>query len=148
MKIRDLNPAVDKKILILLAGLAWSAVGTLLLTYSVKWLTEYSGSVTYFIVLGIVGGLLVHYFGFSRLAEKNLKRLLPLKDKRCLFSFISWKSYLIIPLMMAMGISLRHSAVPKEYLSVVYTSIGLGLLISGLNYFRHLITPFTTTTNN
>jgi len=35
-----------------------------------------------------------------------------------------------------MGIFLRHSPIPKPYLSVIYSGIGLGLFLSGIWYFR------------
>ena len=53
---------------------------------------------------------------------------------------MTWKSYLIVPVMVSMGIFLRHSPVPKEYLSIIYTGIGLGLFLSGTHYFRFFIT--------
>jgi len=71
--------------------------------------------------------------------DKNLNRLLPMNGKKCLFSFITWKSYITIIIMVALGISLRHSRIPKQYLSVIYNGIGLGLFLSGIRYIRYFI---------
>jgi len=57
-------------------------------------------------------------------------------DKKCVFSFISWKSYLIIAIMIAMGAILRRSAIPKQYLAVLYIGIGLALILSSVRYMR------------
>jgi len=38
--------------------------------------------------------------------------------------------------MVSMGIALRHSSLPKQYLSILYNGIGLGLFLSGIRYFR------------
>jgi hypothetical protein len=73
-----------------------------------------------------------------KLAKKNLERLLPLTEKKCIFSFMTWKSYLIVPVMVSMGIFLRHSSMPREYLSLIYSGIGLGLFLSGIRYFIYI----------
>ena len=57
-------------------------------------------------------------------------------DKKCVFSFISWKSYLIIAVMIAVGTILRHSAIPKQYLAILYIGIGLALILSSVRYMR------------
>ena len=135
--IRKFRPAVDKKILVLMAGLMWCGVGIMLLSYSVSWLSSFSGkSMLIFGSAGFLAALPIHHFGFLRLADKNLSRLLPMTEKKCFFSFMTWKSYLIVPLMVSMGIFLRNSPLPKEYLSVIYSGIGLGLFLSGIRYFR------------
>ena len=132
-----LRPAVDKATLVLLAGLMWCGVGVMLLSYSVYWILPLPiiAKLT-FGLAGILIALPIYYFGFLKLANRNLNRLLPLTEKKCLFSFMTWKSYLIVPVMVSMGIFLRHSPLPKPYLSVIYSGIGLGLFLSGIWYFR------------
>jgi hypothetical protein len=49
---------------------------------------------------------------------------------------MSGKSYLIVIIMISMGIALRHSSIPKRYLSILYNGIGLALFLSGIRYFR------------
>lgn len=137
MKLKSLNPAVDKKVLLFVAGAAWCSVGILLVSYAIVWLGAYSGNTIIFYAAGFIIAMPVHHFGFLRLADKNIQRLLPLKEKRCIFSFVTWKSYLIIIIMMTMGIMLRHSSVPKEYLAVLYSAIGLALFLSGIRYMRN-----------
>ena len=79
---------------------------------------------------------LSHHFGFLRVVDKNLARILPMEGKRCLFSFMSWKSYLVVALMASMGMLLRHSPIPKHLLSVVYLAIGLALVLSSMRYLK------------
>ena len=45
-----LNPAVDKKFLILLAGAVWCGVGIMLILFAVSWLTDYQGKRKVFIL--------------------------------------------------------------------------------------------------
>ncbi len=112
----------------------------MLLLLAVSWLLETAKTDWYvFAGCGVVLALLVHHFGFLRIVEKNLERILPGDEKRCIFSFMPWKSYLLIPIMIAMGIILRHSAVPKEYLAILYTGMGLALILSSVRYVRVLL---------
>jgi hypothetical protein len=78
----------------------------------------------------------IHHFGFIKIATKNINRILALREKTSPFAFMTWKSYLIVLVMVSMGIALRHSAISKKYLSVLYNGIGLALFLSGIRYFR------------
>lgn len=137
MNIRKFTPAVDKRILVLLAGIMWCGVSVMLVRYAVSWLSPLrSGQKIMYYAIGYLIAIPIHIFGFSRIAEKNLNRLMPIKAKRCVFAFMSWKSYIIVLVMVSMGISLRHSSLPKQYLSIVYNGIGLALFLSGLKYLK------------
>ena len=89
---------------------------------------------------GFLLALLIHHFGFLRIVDKNLGRILPMEGRRCVFSFMPWKSYLLIACMIIMGIGLRHSPIPKAYLSVLYIGIGTALILSSIRYLRVLLT--------
>jgi hypothetical protein len=137
MDIKKFTPAVDKRILVLLAGIMWCGVGIMLVSFAFSWLLPYSGRIkAIYFTAGFLAAMPIHHFGFLKIADKNLNRLLPLTEKRCLFSFITWRSYGIILIMVSMGIALRHSSIPKTYLSVLYNGIGLALFLSGIRYFR------------
>ena len=140
MEIRKFTPSVDKRILVLLAGSMWCGVGIMLIHFAVSWLSLFGiRDVAIFYAAGFLAAMPIHHFGFLRIADKNLNRLLPLENKRCIFSFMTWKSYLIVLVMVSMGIALRHSAIPKRYLSVLYNGIGLALFLSGIRYFRFFL---------
>ena len=145
MNLRKFTPSVNKSVLVLLAGIMWCAVGILLLSYSVSWLKPLSfRHRELFFAAGALAAIPIHHFGFSRIAGKNLDRLLPLAEKRCVFSFMTWRSYIIVMIMITMGIALRHSAIPKPWLSVLYTAIGLALFLSGIKYIRFLFRLLAT----
>lgn len=131
------NPAVASLWLIALAGTTWGFVGLLLCQYSYGWLSPLQPDhAALFALAGIAIAAVVYRFGMSRIAQKNLKRLQAIEGKKCIFGFLSWKSYLNIALMVTLGVTLRHSAVPKDYLSLVYTSMGGGLLMGSVHYFK------------
>ena len=85
---------------------------------------------------GVAAAVVTSHFGFFKVVDKNLGRISRMQGKRCAFSFMSWKSYLLVPVMIAMGVALRHSPIPKPYLAVLYLGIGGGLMLSSIRYFR------------
>jgi len=136
-KINIYKPAVTKNVLLFLAGIIWVCVGTMLLFLAFSWLAKVANINIYlFGGAGVVLALLAHHFGFLKIVNKNLERILPMDEKKCLFSFMPWKSYLIIVVMMTMGAILRHSMIPKQYLAILYTAIGLALILSSVRYMR------------
>ncbi len=138
LKLQRLKPSVGKEILVLLSGVLWILVGLMLLNYARQWLMAQGGGAAVVLALSGFGcSLIIHHFGFLRVVDKNLGRILPMEGKRCLFAFQSWKSYLIVVVMIAMGIGLRHSPIPKPYLSVLYIGIGMALILSSFRYLRY-----------
>jgi len=134
-------PLVTRNFLILLAGYTWVCVGTMLIYRAYSWLSAaaevnlllYAGS-------GVFIALLIHHFGFLKIVNKNLKRIHDLQEKALVTSFLQKKSYLLILVMIAMGILLRSSGLPKHYLAVLYIGIGSALIMSSFRYFRVSIT--------
>jgi hypothetical protein len=131
------KPAVTNTFLLFLAGIVWECVGIMLLFLAFSWLLTASNIDIYlYSGAGILLALLVHHLGFLKIVDKNSKRILQMNGKRCLFSFIPWKSYLIIVAMVTMGVLLRHSMIPKKDLAILYIGIGLALILSSVRYIR------------
>jgi hypothetical protein len=136
-----LKPAAKKFWLQLLAGLMWSSVGLMLFFIARRWLVEVELSTE---VLLLIAGLLlaaaIYYWGFSKLAGKNIHRIEMLPNQKpCLFAFQAWTSYPLVAVMIAMGIYLRvYSSFPHALLAITYIGIGGGLFGSSLRYYAHL----------
>jgi hypothetical protein len=140
VEIKKYKPAVTKEVLLFLGGALWFSVGCLLLAFAVFWLLAAgTGQRMVCGATGILIALFVYHFGLLNVVDKNLARLPPGDEKKCLFSFMPWKSYLIIPVMITLGILLRHSAIPKPYLAILYIGMGLALLLSSLRYLRYFL---------
>jgi hypothetical protein len=134
--LRRYNPALPKKWLLILAGGMWSGVGLMLFGYAFTWLTHPLSTITLLLgLLGVIISISANHFQFSKLAKKNIERILALNDRACVFSFQAWTGYLIIAVMITAGILLKSSAVPKPYLAVVYVAIGGALLQASANYY-------------
>jgi hypothetical protein len=138
---RKFNPAVKPFWLYLLAGLMWSAVGLMLCSMAYRWLTGLQAHWLALVVglLGVVFAIAAYRFGFSHLAIKNIQRLETFLERTCVFAFITWKSYLLIVGMMSLGLALRSSLLPREYLALVYTTIGGALFLSSFHYYGSLL---------
>ena len=133
----ELKGRVDKSVLVLMAGLMWCGVGVLLVSYAITWLSVCTAREQFLLYpVGFLAAMPIHHFGFLKIADKNLNRILSLTEKTSPFSFMTWKSYVIVVIMVSMGITLRHSSIPKMYLSILYNGIGLALFLSGIRYFR------------
>jgi hypothetical protein len=131
------KPGVKRHFLLAMAGGMWLGVGILLLTFSYTWLHPLPPGLTaLFGGVGIAAALAISRFGFLKIVDKNVKRILPMEGKRCAFAFMSWKSYLLVAVMVTLGITIRRSSFPKPYLSILYTGIGLALILSSVRYWR------------
>ena len=139
-EIEKWKPGVPKSALLLIAGAMWILVGIMLNGLAYSWLrTERWDHAFLPLIIGFVCSLVIHHFGFLRIVDRNLDRILPMEGRRCVFSFMPWKSYILIPIMIVMGVLLRHSPIPKWYLAVLYTGIGTALILSSIRYLRYLI---------
>ena len=142
---RNLNkerwkPAVPKNGLLFMAGMIWLTIGGLMNSLAYFWLKhENTTPVVLITTTGFVVALLIHHFGFLRIVDRNLGRILSLEGRRCLFAFMPWKSYLLVMVMILGGIVLRHSTLPRSYLAFLYIAIGTSLMLSSVRYLRYLI---------
>ncbi len=136
------TPAVKKIWLHLIAGMMWSGVGMMLMVFAVTWLEDIHSLV---ILLLVFAGLLlaagIYFFGFSKLASRNIQRIIAIpRERACLFAFQKWSSYPLVLVMVAMGIYLRHySSFPKPTLSILYIGLGASLFTSSFQYYSQVI---------
>ena len=140
-------PVVSKSWLHLVAGLLWTIAGILLLNFAFGWLRP-SGlpRALPFALAGVVLALAIYFFGFSKLAGKNVRRIEQIGGKKTgLFAFQTWTSYPLVVFMIVLGITLRHYApIPKPLLGILYIGIGGALVLSSLRYYGHLWNGRTT----
>jgi hypothetical protein len=136
------TPATKKIWLYLTAGIMWSGVGILLTVFAVTWFgLLHSWTVLLFISAGLLLAAAIYFFGFSKLASNNVRRIIAIpKDRVCLFAFQKWTSYPLVLVMVAMGIYLRrYSPIPKPDLAILYLGLGASLFASSLQYYSQVI---------
>ena len=133
------KPGVPKSVLLLIAGILWISIGIMLDGIAYSWLINQSLTPALLVsIIGFIFALVIHHFGFLRIVDRNLDRILPMEGKRCVFSFMPWKSYILIVVMVVVGFVFRHSPIPKLYLAVLYIGIGTALILSSVRYLRYL----------
>ncbi len=136
MTLKSLKPAVTKPWLVAIAGLMWTGVGVMLCRLAYHWFVVTNTGVAAILgSLGAVMALAAYHFGFSKMAQRNIKRLSLLTDRTCVFAFQTWKGYLIIGFMIILGAILRGSQIPKPYLAILYTTIGGAIFLSSFHYY-------------
>jgi hypothetical protein len=136
--IEHLKPGAPKPLLHALSGIVWSGVGVMLMRWTWVWLRplavmqalSYAG-------MGICLAFAINLF-FGRMATKNIDRIGALPRHPCLFAFQAWTSYPLVVFMVALGLTLRASPIPKPWLAVLYAGIGGGLFLASLRYFMYL----------
>ena len=133
--------AAPKSWLYATAGLMWSGVGVFLCRLTVEWLTPVkSESRIWLISGGVVLAISIYIFGFSRFADKNIRRIAAIpKKKVCIFAFQQWSSYPLVVFMISLGIFLRkYSPIPKPWMAVMYIGIGGSLFLASFHYYKNI----------
>jgi len=136
MTLKSLRPAVSRSWLIAIAGLMWTWVGVMLCGLAYHWFVAINTGVA--VILGSLGAVMAfaaYHFGFSKIVQRNIKRLCLLTERTCVFAFQTWKGYLIIGFMIILGAILRSSPIPKPYLAIIYTTIGGAIFLSSFHYY-------------
>lgn len=135
-----LTPSVQRYWLWLFSGMMWSVVGIVLCVVAAHWLSDTIWPESIFAsIIGFMLGICIYRFGFSRIAKKNINRILQLPNRVCLFAFQAWRSYALILVMMMLGFTLRHSAMPRVILSIIYLTIGTALAFSSTLYYQEFL---------
>lgn len=135
------TPVARRKVLVLLAGILWSAVGIGMTSVAMKWMLVSEENILPYAFIGVFVGFLAYRFGFQKLALINLQRIFTQtlgKNKVCLFAFQNRRSYFIMLSMMFLGFTMRHLPISKIYLAPMYMTIGLGLFLASLHYYFRL----------
>ena len=134
-------PKVNKKILILTAGVMLSVVGIMLFSKAIR-LRSVVSSDTFpkLVILGVILGLIKMYFVFRKIIKKNIDRINKYdKKKVCFFAFQKWQSYVLIIVMIGLGIFMsKASFIPREVLLTVDATVGTALFTVSYYYYRNL----------
>ena len=140
--LSTLNPAVPRRWLFAIAGVLWAGVAILLCTRAMIWLRELAfGTELSLDVLAVILAFAGYTSVFYKIVQKNIVRIGTLPDRVCAFAFAAWRGYIMMGCMVALGLTLRNSSIPKYYLSVPYAAMGGMLLIGSTRFFRQFLLP-------
>ena len=137
MRIDTFTPRVPRTYLLLIAALVWTFAGGMLLFRGYSTLLAYPNLFGVKILGCGIGGLLFFKLLFFKISGKHVLRIQSLSiDNPCLFSFFNLRSYLMMTIMITSGITLRKTgAISPEYLSLVYITMGIPLLMSSFRFY-------------
>ncbi len=133
------KPAAGVRAHLVAAAGLWTMVGLGLAAAGLAW--SFGTPLPWSLLLaaaGIGAGLVKGRYVIRRLAERNASRIIARGDGHCLGGFLSAKTWLLVVVMMASGMVLRRSAVPRPVLGVVYSAVGTALLAGSVILWRAL----------
>ena len=113
-------------------------IGAFLISLATKWGYQFPVKLlVIYALIGLIVGLLIRTYGFSRIVQRNVARIEAMDMKASIFAFQALSSYLLVVVMMSMGMYIRHSALLPMALKVPgYYSIGTALFTSSVGYYR------------
>jgi hypothetical protein len=137
--LNKLKPSVSKKNLLVIAGIIWSFAGGMLLTKGITLLLIENTYLFAEISAGVSLGVAFYFLMFSKISFKHINRIFHIEIKKpCLFSFFSFRSYLMMGLMISSGIGLRKlDIINHEVLYVFYITMGTPLLMSSIRFYYY-----------
>ncbi len=136
MSLERVIPSVDKRWLLLTAGLIWMGVSLMLSAFAFTWLRPLPWTTSLPLALaGLLIAFVAYRLGFFKLALRNIGRIKALAGPASILAFQQVKAYFMIAIMASGGAFLRHSAFPKPILAVIYLAMGGCLFLSSLLYY-------------
>jgi hypothetical protein len=119
------------------AALLWSMVGLGLCSAGTFWiLTSGSARSVPILILAILVGLAKERFVLRRTARRIAERIERRGDGRCIGGFLSWKSWILVLAMMALGRLLRASPLSPIARGAIYAAVGAALAAASVWLWR------------
>ncbi len=133
-----LKPTTTRRGLLFMAGAVWALAGGLLGYRGIRYVDDAALHPLVLVLVGAVGGVFFFALVFRKISARHIHRILGIQLERpCLFSFLSWKSYLMMASMISLGILLRSTPfVPRDGLGTAYIMMAVPLLASSLRFFQ------------
>lgn len=125
---RWFKPGVPRSVHLFAAPFLWTAIGCLLVYRGWGWLDP--GRNWLLIPVAGVLGTLKSLLILDKIARRSIQRIILFKDGTCLGAVYSWKTWLLVALMMASGILMRKITQPGPMIGTLYCAIGWALCLS------------------
>ncbi|MDM7917124.1 MAG: hypothetical protein ACE15D_10055 [Candidatus Eisenbacteria bacterium] len=126
-------PAASRGTHLLAAAVLWTVVGAGLSAAGIAWMIGSRSPLAVPQLAGaLAAGLLKARFVLKRAGAKTVTRIERRGDGRCLGGFLSWRSWLLVLSMIALGRLLRASPLPSLWRGAIYLAIGVALSAASL----------------
>ncbi len=122
----------------LISGVLWSCIGLFLITLATSWLVTLKVDHSWLLIFsGTLAGIIVSFYGFTNIVNKNIERINGLEGQVSILAFQTWRSYMLVIIMMTMGIYIRRSEwIPLLIKTPGYYTIGTALSLSSFRYYK------------
>jgi hypothetical protein len=137
--IHRYRPVSSRRTRLLAAALLWCAVGTGLGLVGLRWLWAAGrpGWIAWGLAAAVVVGWAKGRFLLGPRAEVNARRIVAGEDERCLGAVFPWSNWALVLVMIAGGMLLRRSPLPRVWLGSIYVAVGIALWAGSLPSWRH-----------
>ena len=125
---RLFKPGVPRAAHLFAAPCLWTVIGFTLMLRGWHWLPPGPGKLL--ALTGILLGTLKSLFILDKTARRSLQRIILFKDGTCLGAVYSWKTWLLVVLMMILGVLARHLVQPGPVMGTLYCAVGWSLCFS------------------
>lgn len=122
------KPGVSRKAHLFAAPFLWTAIGCLLLIRGWGLMEPERGRLL--LLAAGVFGTLKSFFILDRVAQRSLERIIHFKDNTCLGAVYSWKTWVVVVMMMVTGIAIRMLTQPGPLIGTIYCAVGWSLCLS------------------
>ena len=134
------KPGAPRRVHLFAAPFLWTAIGCLLMYRGWGWVGK--DHRLYFVLAALMLGTLKSLLILDATARRSINRIIRFKDGTCLGAVYSWKTWLLVLLMMTAGIVMRKLTQPGLIIGTLYMAIGWGLCFSsrlGWLHWWHLV---------
>lgn len=128
MLTRLWKPGVPRTVHLFAAPFLWTTIGCFLIYRGWGWLDPGRGRLL-LLVAGLIGTL-KSLLILDKVARRSIQRIILFKDGTCLGAVYSWKTWLLVVLMMTAGFVMRRVTQPGPLIGTLYCAIGWALCLS------------------
>nr|WP_321468331.1 hypothetical protein [uncultured Desulfobulbus sp.] len=122
------KPGVPRSVHLFAAPFLWTVIGCILMVRGYWWMSPGHGR--WLIVPALLLGTLKSMVILDKVARKAIQRIILFKDGTCLGAIYSWKSWLMVAMMMTAGLIIRWVGHPGQWTGMLYCAIGWALCCS------------------
>lgn len=122
------KPGVSRTVHLFAAPFLWTAIGSLLLWRGWGWFAPGQGRLLF--AVAALLGTLKSMFILDNMARRSLERIVRFKDNTCLGAVYSWKTWLLVLVMMGTGFAMRKATQPGPLAGTLYCAVGWSLCFS------------------
>lgn len=126
-----LKPGAGRVTHLFLAPLLWTSIGIMLMVRGWGWIEPGYAKLLVLVAFGI--GTAKSVFVLNKTVKRGAQRIISMEDGTCLGAVYSWKTWLLVGLMVTFGITMRKLIEPGMIIGTIYMAIGWALFFSSRN---------------